>query len=81
MYLVLRTVAAPVPESSSCTRFPGLTPKVIAFADEVVDAGFAVVLPQLFGEAGAAPNLLYSTQSLIRVCIRREFTTWRLGRV
>ena len=39
-------------------EIPGLTPKVIAFADEVVDAGFTVVLPQLFGEAGAAPPAL-----------------------
>ncbi|MGN6131980.1 MAG: dienelactone hydrolase family protein [Nocardioidaceae bacterium] len=30
-------------------ELPGMTPQVIAFAEEVVAAGFTVVLPHLFG--------------------------------
>ena len=30
-------------------ELPGMTPDVIAFGDEVVTAGFTVVMPQLFG--------------------------------
>jgi hypothetical protein len=61
-------------------EIPGVTPKVIAFADDVVEAGFTVVIPQLFGKAGAPPGLLYEAQSLVRICISREFTTWQLNR-
>ena len=35
-------------------EIPGMTPEVIAFADEVVQAGFTVVMPNLFGTPGAA---------------------------
>ena len=34
-------------------EIPGITPAVLAFAAEVVAAGFTVVLPSLFGEPGA----------------------------
>jgi dienelactone hydrolase len=61
-------------------EIPGLTPRVIEFADEVVEAGFTVVMPQLFGKAGAPPGLLYEARSLVRICISREFTTWQLNR-
>jgi dienelactone hydrolase len=30
-------------------ELPGITPEVITFAEEVVDAGFTVVMPNLFG--------------------------------
>ena len=38
-------------------ELPGITPEVITFADEVVEAGFTVVMPHLFGTPGAAFNL------------------------
>ena len=34
-------------------EIPGMTPDVIAFADEVVAAGHTVVMPHLFGEPAA----------------------------
>jgi dienelactone hydrolase len=57
---------------------PGITPKVLAFADEVVDAGHTVVLPHLFGEPGAAMSLGQTAKVLPRVCVNHEFTTLAL---
>ncbi len=58
---------------------PGITPTVLRFADEVADAGFTVVMPSLVGTPGRPPRGPYLAQSLIRVCIAREFTTWAVG--
>ena len=58
---------------------PGITPAVLRFADEVVDAGFTVVMPSLVGTPGAAPTPRNLAASLARVCVSREFTTWALG--
>ena len=33
-------------------QLPGITPDVVAFGDEVVAAGFTVVMPVLFGNPG-----------------------------
>ncbi len=55
-------------------EIPGLTPKVIGFAQEVVDAGFTVVLPDLFGEAEAPATPANTAKVLPRVCVSREFT-------
>ncbi len=49
-------------------ELPGMTPDVIAFADEVVSAGFTVVMPQLFGTPGAAPGMGSFTSSIVQVC-------------
>jgi dienelactone hydrolase len=61
-------------------EIPGITPTVLAFAEEVVDAGFTVVMPLLVGSAGKAPSLPYTAVSMAKVCISREFTTWALDR-
>ncbi|MGH3445413.1 MAG: dienelactone hydrolase family protein [Nocardioidaceae bacterium] len=60
-------------------ELPGITPNVIAFAEEVVARGYTVVLPHLFGtpEAPATPSQLAT--SFARVCINREFTKIALG--
>jgi dienelactone hydrolase len=62
------------------TEMPGITPRVIDFADRVVDVGCCVALPHLFGEPGrdaykdgmarAAPYVL---SSIVPACISREF--------
>src|SRR3954468_16017691 len=60
-------------------EIPGITPTVIAFAQEVVDAGFTVVMPSLFGTPEAPMNALNAAKSLARVCVSREFTTLATG--
>jgi hypothetical protein len=60
-------------------EIPGITPEVAAFAEEVVDAGFTVVLPSLFGTDGAAASPRTVASAIGRVCVSREFTTLRTG--
>ncbi|MFN2377416.1 MAG: dienelactone hydrolase family protein [Candidatus Binatia bacterium] len=54
-------------------EIPGITPKVVRFADWVVDAGFRVWMPLLVGEAGREAGHFYVMKSMAKVCIRREF--------
>ena len=60
-------------------EIPGITPEVAAFADEVVQAGFTVVMPSLFGTPGAPFSGSTVARSLARVCISREFTVLAVG--
>lgn len=60
-------------------EIPGITPKVIEFADAVVAAGFTVVMPALVGRPGKDISGRYLMQSMARVCVAREFTTWATG--
>ena len=59
---------------------PGITPAVLRFADEVVDAGFTVALPDLVGTPGRPVSKGYLAASLAKVCIASEFSTWAIGR-
>jgi hypothetical protein len=58
---------------------PGITPAVLRFADEVVEAGFTVVMPSLVGTPGRPVTKGYLLTSMTRVCVAREFTTWATG--
>ena len=55
-------------------EIPGITPKVAAFANDVVDSGFTVVMPSLVGTPGRTPSVTYGAASMMKVCIAREFT-------
>jgi len=55
-------------------EIPGMTPPVIAFADRVVDAGFTVYLPHLFGTPGQAFSIPYALGQMARACVSREFS-------
>jgi len=61
-------------------EIPGITPKVIEFADDVSDAGFTVVMPSLIGEPGRGPSGAYMAKSMFSLCISKEFTSWATGR-
>jgi dienelactone hydrolase len=61
-------------------EMPGITPAVVAFAEEVVAAGHTVVMPQLFGEAGAPFSAGQVAKVLPRVCIDSEFNKLALHR-
>jgi len=58
---------------------PGITPTVLAFAEEVVAAGFTVVLPSLFGRPGAPMSGLAVARAMRQVCVSREFTKLATG--
>ena len=59
---------------------PGITPKVIAFAEEVVAQGFSVSMPSLVGTPGRGFSNGYAMSSLLKVCVAREFTSLAVGR-
>jgi dienelactone hydrolase len=62
------------------SEMPGITPNVAAFAQRLVDEGFTIAMPHLFGEAGRRPSVPYVLKSLTQGCVSREFTTWALNR-
>lgn len=61
-------------------EIPGITPAVEAFANEVVEAGFTVVMPLLVGETRREVSGRYLLSSVVKVCVSKEFTTWGLNR-
>ncbi len=60
-------------------EIPGITPKVIAFAEEVVGAGFTVVMPQLFGTPERPAGAPAAMTTLARLCVNKEFTKLAMG--
>lgn len=60
-------------------EIPGLTPTVIGFAEEVVEAGYTVVLPHLFGTPEAPASLANVAKVVPRVCVSKEFTIMATG--
>jgi dienelactone hydrolase len=68
-------------------EMPGITPKVLEFADRVVDIGCTAVVPHLFGRPGfdviaasRGAQARYMLSSIGPACVSREFTTWSSGR-
>src|SRR4029079_1445871 len=57
-----------------------MTPDVIAFGEDVVAAGYTVVMPVLFGTPGTPMSLPSLTSSLIQVCTSSEFTKLATGK-
>lgn len=60
-------------------EIPGLTPEVIAFGEEVVAAGFTVVMPHLFGTPEAPLSAGSAARAFRQVCVSREFTKLATG--
>jgi dienelactone hydrolase len=59
---------------------PGLHPEAIAFGRRVIDAGFTVYMPSLFGTPGKDFGWGYVMRVMPSVCVAREFTTLALDR-
>src|SRR6476619_70126 len=55
-------------------EIPGLTPSVIGFGEELVAAGYTVVMPSLFGTDERSMNPLAVASAMRQVCVSREFT-------
>jgi dienelactone hydrolase len=67
-------------------EIPGITPKVVEFAERVAGIGCTAVMPHLFGVPGKDPNeggrlgmLGALTTVMIPACINREFTVLATG--
>ncbi len=55
---------------------PGITPAVARFADDLVVAGFTVVMPSLLGIPGRTVSGGYLARSSLTMCVAREFAAW-----
>lgn len=60
-------------------EIPGITPKVIEFADRVVDLGCTAVLPHIFGDPGRPPTPGYALTSIGPACVASEFSAFATG--
>jgi len=61
-------------------EIPGITPAVAKFANDLVDAGFTVVMPDLIGVPGKVASRGYMLSSMSKVCISQEFTNLALNK-
>ncbi len=60
-------------------EIPGITPAVGRFANEVVDRGFTVVMPDLVGRTGRNVSTPYLLSSMVKMCLAKEFVSFGLG--
>jgi dienelactone hydrolase len=61
-------------------EIPGLHPQVIAFGRRVVDAGYSVRMPSLFGTPGREVTPGYTVATLAKACVAKEFAAFALDR-
>ncbi len=61
-------------------EMPGITPKVIEFADRVVALGCTAVLPHLFGVPGAEAGFVTTVKAIAPACVSKEFSAWATGK-
>ena len=54
-------------------EIPGIHPGMVAFARRLLDRGYTVYLPSLFGRPGQPASTGAVVRSILRVCIGREF--------
>jgi dienelactone hydrolase len=55
-------------------EIPGLHPGVVDFGRRLIDAGYTVYLPSLFGRPGEPPTTGALVRSIARGCVAREFS-------
>lgn len=54
-------------------EMPGITPEFLRFLKHLEGAGFAPVVPHLFGDVGRPMRVGYFLKSALRICVAREF--------
>lgn len=57
-------------------ELPGIHPGVVEFGRRLVDAGYTVYLPSLFGRPGQPLTVGATARSVVRACVAREFTVF-----
>lgn len=58
------------------SEMPGIYKHVADFARRIVDAGFTVFMPHMFGEVGRPPSTGYIVKSIAKACISKEFSAF-----
>lgn len=51
---------------------PGMSPEVLGFADHLVEAGFSVAIPSLFGTPGKPVSGFYTFSTIAKLCVSKE---------
>lgn len=54
-------------------EIPGIHPGVLGLGNHLVDNGFTVAIPSLFGEPGRGKDPAYVISTIARACVAREF--------
>lgn len=57
-------------------EMPGIHPGVLGLGNHLVDNGFTVAIPSLFGIPGQAISLPYVVTTVLRGCVAREFAAF-----
>ncbi len=57
-------------------EIPGIHPGVLALGNHLVDNGFTVAMPSLFGEPGKPVTAGYLAAVIARACVAREFAAF-----
>jgi dienelactone hydrolase len=57
-------------------ELPGIHPGVLGLGNHLVDNGFTVAIPSLFGEPGKPVSAGYVAASIARACVAREFAAF-----
>jgi dienelactone hydrolase len=61
-------------------EIPGITPPVADFGRKLIDAGFTVLMPSLFGTPGKSKTTGYTLSTIARACVSKEFHCIALDR-
>ena len=54
-------------------EIPGIHPGVLGLGNHLVDNGFTVAMPSLFGKPGKPKTVGYTVATLARACVAKEF--------
>ena len=57
-------------------EIPGIHPGVLGLGNHLVDNGFTVAIPSLFGEPGRGKDVGYIMSTMTRACVAREFAAF-----
>lgn len=72
-------VAGSGPAIVVLTEIPGITPDVADCSRRLIEAGFTVYMPSLFGEPGRPLTNGYAMKSLGQACVSRQFKAFARG--
>lgn len=61
-------------------EMPGIHPGVLGLGNHLVDNGFTVAIPSLFGEPARPVSMGYVVASLARGCVAREFAAFAVNK-
>ena len=61
-------------------ELPGIHPGVLALGNYLVNSGFTVAIPSLFGEPGRTHSIGYLLPTIARACVAREFAAFATSR-